>query len=952
MQKEVPPNTQIQEAIEKVNQEKAAKFRDSTEDFSTTESFQSTLTINENTAANTEPAVLSPTTAFTDDELQPTVYTEEQPISEETIPTVTQETTIQNLSERPVVTLEDSKDTSSQQQFSSEDSAKVLESSSPVQLINLVHSHILQTQNTENNVQTNTRFSEAAQQSDKVENGDSQNNIFEIQAQDKRDDEESLANIERANGYGSKLNAKFSINANSIEQSQYRLQSRIPSRRLKPSKLVENTSNLVSGQDVLNINQFISEGIADALSRNNTFVSSFPPTAASSSNQEAKIIGLSVEQSNSVEYNTLSSTTASPLSSTVSSIVYAPVKIQQRYSLSKRPIVVADFEQESSVRSQEISNQSTVETAYTESSAVLVTPRPVSSSFLAPITAGVQLQQEEQTENVGLSSTGLQQSEDVGFSSAGVQLQDLQQIGIQEQQAESVALNTAASFEQQDHNKNYQIEIQKSQPYYLGKLEYMQYPSGYSDEKMVGLNQQKNVTAETTAKENIQLGTMLLNFPVPDIETVPAKSPQLPYFYQKPQFAQLLPEETIKHQFSQEIQTNDITVQQLPSTVTNQNFKEPDQVQAQDQYVQVPVQQVPVTVEKIVEKPVPVPVPSPYPVVETKYIEKPIAVTRYVNTPVPVHVPVHIPVQVPYPVEKRVPVPVTVEKIVEKPVPVTKVVERPVHVPYPIEKIVEKEIKVPYTVTKYVDRPYAVHVPVPQPYPVEKIVKQPYPVEVRVPVQVPVKVPEPYPVEKIVEKKVPVPHYIEKPVPVEKIVEKPVTQYIDRPYPVEVKVPVPVTRPLYIHVPVEVPRAYPVQPPKFVQRPYGPQPTQIIPQVITVSQTRPLYHSHLNQDQKTEAQQIFTHYGPPRTYLPAKPDCDQDGAQSIRNAYYHDYADLLPPRFPAFRNVHIQQQQQPTRYRNIRSDFGKNLKLEYGFLPPMIPSLEIDEYGNPVDKKQ
>lgn len=34
-----------------------------------------------------------------------------------------------------------------------------------------------------------------------------------------------------------------------------------------------------------------------------------------------------------------------------------------------------------------------------------------------------------------------------------------------------------------------------------------------------------------------------------------------------------------------------------------------------------------------------------------------------------------------------------------------------------------------------------------------------------------------------------------------------------------------------------------------------------------------------------------------------------------------------------------------------QSDYGKNLRIEYGFKPPMIPSVEIDENGNPINSE-
>lgn len=108
-----------------------------------------------------------------------------------------------------------------------------------------------------------------------------------------------------------------------------------------------------------------------------------------------------------------------------------------------------------------------------------------------------------------------------------------------------------------------------------------------------------------------------------------------------------------------------------------------------------------------VEKGLPLKVPQVKPVgykIE-KVVEKKI--------PVPVIQPI------PIPVEKKVPIPVHI------PVPVEKIIEKPIHIPIPVEKIIEKKI------------------PIPQPYPVkiEKIIerKVPYPIEVTKYVEKPTK---------------------------------------------------------------------------------------------------------------------------------------------------------------------------------------------------------------------
>ncbi|KAF2898179.1 hypothetical protein ILUMI_07999 [Ignelater luminosus] len=215
-----------------------------------------------------------------------------------------------------------------------------------------------------------------------------------------------------------------------------------------------------------------------------------------------------------------------------------------------------------------------------------------------------------------------------------------------------------------------------------------------------------------------------------------------------------------------------------------------------------------------------------------------------------------------------------------------------------------------------VTKPYPVRVEVPQPYPVEvekiveRIVQKPYPVEVRVPVQVPVQVPVPHPVQVTVEKKVAV--------PVEKIVEKPVPQYIPKPYPVAVQVPVPVAQAYYI--PVEVPKPYPVQVTKYVNKPYAilkPYPVQLT-QTIEVPVRQPV---------PVEV----------RVPHPVPPVC------AINN---NNYIGLVPPKLPYNSNLNNSTIE---KNRKARQNFD-NVRLEYGFMPPLIPSLAIDEDGNPVEK--
>ena len=144
----------------------------------------------------------------------------------------------------------------------------------------------------------------------------------------------------------------------------------------------------------------------------------------------------------------------------------------------------------------------------------------------------------------------------------------------------------------------------------------------------------------------------------------------------------------------------------------------------------------PLVSERIVEKTVHV--PQPYPVEVPRIIEKkvPYAVEKIVEKKVPVPQPYPVPIQIPVDriVEKQIlqPYPVHIEKIIEKkvPYPVQRLVPHPypVHIlqPYPVEKIVEKPVHIPVTIEKIVEK--KIHVP--QPYPVQVPIKVPYPVEV------------------------------------------------------------------------------------------------------------------------------------------------------------------------------------------------------------------------------
>ncbi|XP_011497446.1 PREDICTED: uncharacterized protein LOC105361862 [Ceratosolen solmsi marchali] len=132
---------------------------------------------------------------------------------------------------------------------------------------------------------------------------------------------------------------------------------------------------------------------------------------------------------------------------------------------------------------------------------------------------------------------------------------------------------------------------------------------------------------------------------------------------------------------------------------------------------QVIEKKVPYHVEKIMEKKMPilhsypiqvqVPIPQPIPIHIEKVAERKIPVS------------VHIPIQHPYSLDKQMHVPITVDKIVDKsaniPIVVEKMIENKVPVPQiyttEIEKLLERNILHPIEISKYIEKPAAMQAP-------------------------------------------------------------------------------------------------------------------------------------------------------------------------------------------------------------------------------------------------
>ncbi|XP_052747966.1 uncharacterized protein LOC128200042 [Galleria mellonella] len=415
--------------------------------------------------------------------------------------------------------------------------------------------------------------------------------------------------------------------------------------------------------------------------------------------------------------------------------------------------------------------------------------------------------------------------------------------------------------------------------------------------------------------------------------------------------------------------------------------------------VQVPVEQkvlYPVPIETRV--PYPVEVEKPVPV--EKIVHKEVPVPYPVERQVPYPVPVETKVPVPYPVEKRVPV--TVEKIVEKPVMVTKVVEKPIHVQVPVHHPVPVEVRVPqpYPVDRIVEKK------VPYPVPVDRIVEKKVPIKVPYPVE---KV-----VEKIVEKPVVVTKYIDKPYPVEKRVPYPVEKVVEKkvPYPVqvpiEVRVPYPVER--FVEKPMPIPLQMQHHNTNVPDKVYGnhyhinnfqhTQQSQNIPQYIKYMQTGPeqqkqgnLSPNQIHMQNTKQTQQVFqdqqkqqqiqayqqmlddkrkalvqttkwgNQYASSYQYINSTPTFEIQQFKKTPNLvnYLSYITNTNNPYYyygpPPMKN-YDQSWEKNNNYivelklrRTDRTPRISNLRIEYGFKPPLIPSTEVDLDGVPVKKE-
>lgn len=617
---------------------------------------------------------------------------------------------------------------------------------------------------------------------------------------------------------------------------------------LNAKKLIDSTRNLVSGDDVLNLNAAISD--------------------ADSSDEGLENSTLHNLLQQYVSPTIVASTSPTPDFSTGESLLKEPIVVAEAKPVTEK--TEENKEQYSSTARNFIACTTPKTRKGVPENQVLVTPRPVSSQFLAPITAGVQLQQVEE-----------QLSEDTRTV--------------------------------ETHGKT-SVQVQKTIPYYLGMYEY---PLGFDNLSGGELGAGQAISAEDKAVENIELGKTLLYFPEQD-------SPKA--------------EQLVTNQ-------NDDQAQILNDINSNHLGNHPEIGQSSQDQENVAKGQTPETLINFQQ------------------------VEDYQSYP---------------------------EKEEETPAVVTQVVEKPV--PYPVEKIVERPVQVPVEITKYVDRPYPVEVrvPYPQPYAVEKVV----PVQVQVPV----------PVEKIVERKVPVPYYIEKPVekiaekPTEKIVEHKVPYFVERPgvHYLERPFSVPSNSQGYL---LQIPGLFSKQKystlvqnahqqsalqvhysnPKSLQQPLGHNGLQqyfsyapLNNQYLPPKQNMRINNGRIPTKLKKLNLLVF-----PRTNIANLPPVTSNPHDLYRISPQHhsarfSNAQLNNGYLPPFSSLNTNQAEGASNYalnvkkpehpvglippkRPLSSDAGKNrisrshfddssVRMEYGFMPPLIPSLEIDEQGRPIEK--
>ncbi|XP_041985903.1 uncharacterized protein LOC121738115 [Aricia agestis] len=638
---------------------------------------------------------------------------------------------------------------------------------------------------------------------------------------------------------------------------------------------------------------------------------------------------------------------------------------------------------------------------------VAITPRPVGPSYLAPITVALRLLNSNDSDVY--NSLEDHEGSDSEFVSETVESPHKQKVIVEIQK--SVPLDITHINEVEYHEYLDEGRSNTESPLGLVKSLYQRYVASLNQDRNNDYKESKNSDYDTNenddnSKEDIDSSENIRS--EVQVQAID-KSNGYNNYYDQDIKDKIIQPIVIEKQVPVTTYVDRFIEKEVPYPTPYEVVKHVPV----DRPVPIPVHferivEKPVEVTRYVDKPYPVEVLQPFPVeVRVPYpVERKVYVDRPVHVPfpvekviekqmihqVPVPTPVAVPVGIEVPVEKKVLYPIGIETPVAVPVPYEKQV--------PVEKVVEKEVPVPYPVEKRVPYPvpHEVQVPVPYPvekrvpYPVDRIVEKPVhvtkvvekPVHIKVPQPVPVEVPRPYPVDRIVERKVPYPvhveHIVEKKVPVqvpypvkvEKIVDKPVyiTKYVDRPYPVEKRVPYPVEKIVEKKVPypVEVDGRY-----NEKQKPDHPyQFERVEPAYLyyglgytTQNYLKPQEYMQQNNQQAESQRHYQVQVLDQKNYQNVPIQSTLWGNQYASSFQYLNATENKKPLFvpnsnevyygppPLKNNVDQWNSNSNDRVRKSdRTPKVANLRIEYGFKPPLIPSTEVDLDGVPVHKNE
>lgn len=256
----------------------------------------------------------------------------------------------------------------------------------------------------------------------------------------------------------------------------------------------------------------------------------------------------------------------------------------------------------------------------------------------------------------------------------------------------------------------------------------------------------------------------------------------------------------------------------------------------------------------------------------------------------------------------------------------------------------------------YIDNPYPVEVPVPvpvhEPYYIPVELAKPYPVQITAYLPKPYAVPQPYPVPVPQPIEVPVQHAVPMEVKIQQSSDfsKQMSRLVER-YPANFGKGNRANKPVdpYAYASSYSPSKVPCNDqtgkrPNNLQGSPSLQNYQIKnPPLKSTKYTSTSYQNVQHQAYNTIPHQFQVHHQPQKQYFGSQGNKNQL-TKPHPSFYSNQYLGLFPPKLeshPTPKSVR--------RHRNARHNFESNIRMEYGFMPPLRPSLEIDENGQPIE---